>query len=128
MFFNSMNLDTNMVVAILAQDSSLFRKVWLTQRSSQGTRTCTLFYKLDSSSGSSRCYTTYSSKTIRPCKLLITPLGYMTLCEEGTLVKGDGRDHFREATTNGTDLCTKNVGLRTVRKTHFCGSSKMNMK
>ena len=30
------------------------------------------------------------------CKLLITPLGYMTLCEEGILVKGDGRDHFRQ--------------------------------
>ena len=30
------------------------------------------------------------------CKLLITPLGYMTLCEEGLLVKGDGRDHFRK--------------------------------
>ena len=29
------------------------------------------------------------------CKLLITVLGYMTLCEEGILVKGDGRDHFR---------------------------------
>ena len=30
------------------------------------------------------------------CKLLITPLGYMTLCEEGVLQKGDGRDHQRE--------------------------------
>ena len=30
------------------------------------------------------------------CKLLITPLRYMTLCEEGTLVKGDGRDHSRQ--------------------------------
>ena len=29
------------------------------------------------------------------CKLLITALGYMTLCEEGILVKGDGREHFR---------------------------------
>ena len=30
------------------------------------------------------------------CKILITPLGYMTLCEEGTLRKGDGRDHLRD--------------------------------
>ena len=30
------------------------------------------------------------------CKLLTTPLGYTTLCEEGILVKGDGRDHFRQ--------------------------------
>ena len=30
------------------------------------------------------------------CKILITPLSYMTLCEEGTFRKGDGRDHLRD--------------------------------
>ena len=30
------------------------------------------------------------------CKILITPLGYMTPCEEGTLRKGDGRDYLRD--------------------------------
>ena len=61
------------------------------------------------------------------CKLLITPLGYMTLCEEGT-PKAMDVITFVMAIFNGTDPCANHAVPQLVRRLNYHGSSKMNVK
>ena len=62
------------------------------------------------------------------CKLLTTPLGYMTFVKKEFWSKEMDVITLAKAITNGTDHCTGNVGPQKAQKKHFCGSLKTNMK